>query len=220
MKIKDFIKENRTLLTAYIFINNYLRNTKRGRGLVVDAKNAYLRNSRFISTGNCNRVEIGKNTRLTNCTIRIMGRCNNIIIGENCIFDSMRIHIEDDYNSITIGSGTTIGHDTEIACIEGCKVTIGADCMISSEVRIVTGDSHSIVDCSGKRLNPSCDVQINDHVWLGHRVTVQKGCTIANNCVVGAGAIVTHEFDVGNCILAGIPAKIVRKDCDWKRERI
>lgn len=51
-------------------------------------------------------------------------------------------------------------------------------------------------------------VVIEDYVWLGNKVTVLPGVTIAKGCVVAAGAVVTKDTEEYG-IYAGIPAKRV-----------
>lgn len=60
---------------------------------------------------------------------------------------------------------------------------------------------------------------IGNHVWLGQRVIIGKGVKIGENSVIGAGAIVTRDIPEG-CVAAGVPAKVIRRDISWLRERI
>lgn len=53
--------------------------------------------------------------------------------------------IENDKGSIVLKRHVTISGQTEIAVIEGTKVTIGEDCLFSAQINIRTGDSHSIL---------------------------------------------------------------------------
>lgn len=107
-----------------------------------------------------------------------------------------------------------------LACTEGRKISIGNDCLFSSEIVFRTGDSHSIVDMSGERINRAADITIGDHVWIGHRVLVNKGVVIPENTVVGTGAVVTKQFDEPNTILVGVPAKVSKQNINWLAERI
>ena len=43
---------------------------------------------------------------------------------------------------------------------------------------------------------------------------------IADNSIVGWGSIVTKEFNEPNVIIAGIPAKIVKRGINWDRRCI
>ena len=92
--------------------------------------------------------------------------------------------------------------------------------MLSGEIDFRTGDSHSILDLSGKRINPSQDIQVEDHVWIGTKVTCLKGTHIADHCIVAATATLCKNYDVPHCIIGGVPGRILKKDVDWTRERL
>lgn len=53
-------------------------------------------------------------------------------------------------------------------------------------------------------------VHIHKNAWLGANVTVTPGIVIGENAIVGAGAVVTKDVPA-NTIVAGVPAKIIRK---------
>ncbi|WP_125709877.1 DapH/DapD/GlmU-related protein [Companilactobacillus zhongbaensis] len=53
-------------------------------------------------------------------------------------------------------------------------------------------------------------VYIHQNVWLAANVTVAPGVTIGENSVVGAGAVVTKDVSA-NCIVAGVPARFIKK---------
>ena len=44
-----------------------------------------------------------------------------------------------------------------------------------------------------------------------------KGAKIPNNCIVGANSLVNKEFFEENCLIAGTPAKIIKKGVNWSR---
>src|SRR5690606_30455209 len=101
------------------------------------------------------------------------------------------------------------------------KIEIGDDCMISTNVQIRSGDSHSIVDGNtGVRSNFAKSVKIGDHVWIGTNAMVLKGSEIGNHSVVGAASVVSGGHFSSNLIISGIPAKEIKSNIDWKRERI
>lgn len=165
-------------------------------------------------------ISIAPHARIENYSIKIFGNNNKIILGEHCQMKDGEFWIEDDNNEIIIGSETTIECKTQLACIEGCKIIIGKDCMFSSEIVVRTGDSHSIVNFDKIRINKSADVKIGDHCWIGHRVMLMKGCEIPPTTIIGAGAIVNKKFEHQNTIIAGIPARVVKRNVNWLRERI
>ena len=149
-----------------------------------------------------------------------MGSNNQIIIGDNCIFNNLSIWIEDNENVVKIGQNTRIHGTTGLACIEGTTIDIGEDCMFSSNINFRTGDSHSVLNLDGERINYSRNIHIGNHVWIGQNAFIGKGTAVSDNSIVGAYAVVTRVFDKSNIAIGGNPAKIIKENVDWKRERI
>lgn len=87
--------------------------------------------------------------------------------------------------------------------------------MFSANISIRVGDSHSITDLEGKRVNPSRDVKIGNHVWIGNTVLITKGVEIKEDSIVGTGSVVTRKFVETNVVIAGNPAQIVKRDVSW-----
>lgn len=114
-------------------------------------------------------------------------------------------------------------------CIDLCamtKLNIGEDCMFSWDVEIRTGDGHSIFDVNtGKNINSTSEIcgrhsiQIGNHVWIGFRSIILYDTKIGDGSIVGAGSLVKSKFP-NNCIVAGVPAKIIRYDVSWCRENM
>ena len=99
----------------------------------------------------------------------------------------------------------------------GTSIKIGNSCMFSLDVTLRTSDGHVIYDIENKEvINASKDITIENRVWLCAKSTVLKGAKLSANTVVGYGAIVVDEFSEKNCIIAGIPAKIVKENIMWE----
>ena len=62
-----------------------------------------------------------------------------------------------------------------------------------------------------KFLDPPEKVVIDDECWLGANVIVLPGVHLGPHCIVGAGSVVTKSFPDGWCVLAGVPAKVVKQ---------
>ena len=123
-------------------------------------------------------------------------------------------------NEILLEEHVRILGKTHLAAIEGTKITIGKDCLFSSDIHFRTGDSHSVLDMEGRRINASEDIVVGEHVWVGTKVTCLKGAVIPPHSIVGACALVTGKFTRPNCVLAGVPAKVVKEQVDWSIARV
>jgi len=110
---------------------------------------------------------------------------------------------------LSIGGGY-MNSGSQFRCSK--EITIGTGATIARDAMIADSDSHQI--CDGEHV-VDLPVIIGNHVWLGIRTLVLKGCRIGDGAVVAAGAIVTKDVPARS-IVAGIPAKCVRDDVDWK----
>ncbi len=219
-------------------IRNKIKNVKFLRALAIRWRNLTSgysfrtgRNNKIVTDGirmaspiqikgSHNLIIIHKDAVVNECHIKVLGNNARIEIGGNAYLWGVELHVEDNGCAILIGRDTFIGHHTHIACTEdNRKITIGDNSMISSFVQIRTGDSHSILDAEGKRINYADDVILGNHCWIGEGSKILKGVSIGNNCVVSTGAIVTKSFE-NNILLAGIPAKAIKSNISWDKNRL
>lgn len=168
--------------------------------------------------GDNNNIQIGENAIIKNTLFYIKGNNITIKVGSQVSIKGGELWAEDNQTQIVIGSKTTI-ESAHIAVTEDHhKIEIGEDCMLAKEIEIRSGDSHSILNDAGERINPAEDVIIGNHVWIGNRATILKGVQLDDNCIIGIGAIVTDSFSP-NTLVAGVPAKEIKKGVNWTRER-
>lgn len=190
----------------------------RGLGNILK-NNAICRKVKYNISGNNNTIEI-ENGMLINLTIYIRGDNNCIKIHRDCTINNSVFWIENNNCLLEIGSKTTIEGARFGLAENGRKINLGEDCMLSDDIYITTTDSHSIIDLNNKkRINPAEDVVIGNHVWIGKNVTVLKGSIIQDNVIIGTSSVVNKSLE-SNCIYAGIPAKKVKENITWKREKI
>lgn len=110
------------------------------------------------------------------------------------------------------GKNITIGKNVFINT--GCSfqdrggITIGNGSMIGMNVTIATLN-HGL-SLETRNTTYPFPVVIGENVWIGSSVTIIPGVTIGNNSVVAAGAVVTKDVPE-NTVVAGVPAKVVKK---------
>lgn len=204
--LRNFVYKNR----RYIRPGNYLQ--------IPASSQRRLKKTTIKLRGSNNHLVIGEDVTLNHCEIRLGGNNNLIEIGDNVRFNSGKIYL-----SGTTGQHIRIGADTTVEGAyllvdEAASIDIGRDCMFSTEIIMRTGDKHSIVDvASGDRVNKSRDIRIADRVWIGRDVTVLKGVVLHPETVVATRSLVSSAFDEGGCVVAGVPAKIVKRGVRWDR---
>lgn len=221
LQYKKIVRKHEVLLSFFYRLINRNSIKISGRGNLLSIKGVFAKHSSFSIKGDKNVVKIDKGlTRLENCKFLIWGNNNSINIESGCKLVNVSFYIEDSNGSITIGSNTIITGCTHLAVIEGKSIKIGDRCLFSQNITLRTGDSHSVLDNKGERINPSKDIVIGDHVWIGNSVTILKGAKINDNSVIATGSLLTGKEFPSNCIVGGIGGKVLKSEIDWCEERI
>lgn len=112
---------------------------------------------------------------------------------------------------LTLNDGTYITADAKIFC--SSTVEIGKKCAISWGTSIIDNDFHEIF-YNGKQ-EGSQEIRIGDHVWIGCNATILKGVSVADHCVIAAGAVVTKDLPK-NVLAGGNPAKVIKENISWR----
>ncbi len=147
----------------------------------------------------------------------------SITIGNNCIIKSSFLSNLVGLYSRTIlltrlpGASIDIGDNVGISgatIYARSSIVIGRNTNIGGNVKILDNDFHPVDPA--ERLADSKDaigtlpISIGENCFIGCNVLILKGSKIGNNCVVGAGAVVSGYFE-DNCVIAGNPAKIIKR---------
>lgn len=153
--------------------------------------------------------------------IKVTGKNNSLIFHKNVQFKECgRVLLEDEGNSIEIGENSA-GRDIFFAVRGfGGKAVLGKDCMFSAKVVIRTSDAHSILNEANEHINPERDTIIEDRVWIGYGATILKGSHIGKDCIIGMESVVAGRTIPDGCVAAGNPAKVVKENVHWVRERL
>lgn len=126
--------------------------------------------------------------------------------------------------------GAKIGVDCEIYKTanfgsEPYLITIGNHVRINSGVEFVNHDGGCWIlrselsgygtefknaDCFGK-------IKVGNNVHIGTNVIIMPGVTIGDNCIIAAGAVVTHDVPSGS-IYGGIPAKFIETTEEYAKK--
>lgn len=170
---------------------------------VIVHEGALFRNCRFTLGRDC-KVEIQSTHKrgLINTVVDMsgIGVRKRLIIKSGTSIESARFAMSNESNLI---------------------VEIGKGCMLSSGITFRATDGHAIFDVStGELLNKSKPISIGDNCWIGSEAVIMKGSVIPNNVIVGSRSLVAKVFHEENVVLAGVPAKIIRRNCGWSRSYV
>ncbi|MEV3856432.1 acyltransferase [Streptomyces sp. NPDC050095] len=111
---------------------------------------------------------------------------------------------------VTIGSRCSIGRGSHI--VGHRRIVVGDDVFIAPYV-YVTDQNHSydaLAQPIGRQIPTNDPVVIGDGCWLGTGVIVLPGTRLGRNVAVAGGAVVRGEFP-DHCVIAGVPARVVRR---------
>lgn len=153
-----------------------------------------------------------------------------VTIGDNAFIDALSM------NGVKLGDNVSVGNRTVIECTgslqcigQGLKignnVGLGTDGFWGCAGGIEVGDDTifgNYVSLHSENHNFKCldipirkqgvsrqGIKIGANCWIGAKATILDGTIIGNGCVVAAGAVVRGQFP-DNCVIGGVPAKILK----------
>jgi len=145
-------------------------------------------------------TSIGRGVTIV-CTDGAFLTVSNSSIGDGSLIYAGRHGVVDIQSSF-------IGRNCVIA---GCeKILIGEDCLIA-EMTVIRDQNHKFEDLARPISDQEMEmapINIGRNVWLGTKVTVLAGSSIADNTVVGAHSLV--NADLGSGLYVGAPAKFIK----------
>jgi len=63
-------------------------------------------------------------------------------------------------------------------------------------------------------LEITAPIEIKNDVFIGISCIILPGVTIGNNCIIGAGSVVTKDIP-DNSVAAGVPARIIKSTDEY-----
>jgi carbonic anhydrase/acetyltransferase-like protein (isoleucine patch superfamily) len=120
---------------------------------------------------------------------------------------------------LRIGDRCVIGRGSHLVAHH--SIDIGDDVFTGPYVYI-TDQNHTYADPGvpiGRQWPVNAPVSIGPGTWLGTGVIVLPGAVIGRNVVVAAGSVVRGEIG-DRCVIAGVPAKVVRQfdaEAGWSK---
>jgi maltose O-acetyltransferase len=98
----------------------------------------------------------------------------------------------------------------DLIILDVCEVRIGENCLIGPRVSICTATHPLDAETRSSGLELGVPITIGNNVWIGAHAVINPGVTLGNNVVVASGSVVTQPFG-DNVVLAGVPAKVIKK---------
>jgi serine acetyltransferase len=120
---------------------------------------------------------------------------------------------------LRVGNGCVIGRGSHIVAHH--SIDVGDDVFTGPYVYI-TDQNHKYEDIDipiGRQWPVNSAVSIGAGSWLGTGVVILPGASIGRNVVIAAGSVVRGTVP-DNCVVAGVPARVVRRHVQgvgWER---
>lgn len=184
-------------------------------------KDAFRRRARMRISGENNRVPY----QPAGCEIQIFGNNNLVDIHPSVTCWGGVIAIGDRatpvHNCVVKIGKNSSAVQADLSLFEdGSRILIGENCLLSWGVYVWATDRHAVYAQDSKCvLNRGTEVIIEDHVWVGMNALILKNSRISKNSVVGAHAVVSKKITEENCVIAGNPARVVKRGINWSGER-
>lgn len=111
---------------------------------------------------------------------------------------------------VNIHVGENFYANFDCVMLDCAEIRIGKNCLLAPQVGIYTATHplDPVQRSSGREL--AAPTTIGDDCWIGGHATINPGVTLGNNVVVASGAVVTRSFG-DNVVLAGVPARVIRR---------
>ena len=156
----------------------------------------------FIARFPGSEISIGKNVRVVSHPDRYAFN----------IFPQSKIRTYSPSAKVIIGDD--VGFNSISIFARSQVIRIGDKTMIGGNCQIMDSDGHPLWPPDGRWHYSGTEhdrpVMIGSNVFIGLNVIILKGAQIGDNCVIGAGSVVSGQIPA--CTLAsGMPARVLRR---------
>ncbi|MDO4622110.1 MAG: acyltransferase [Eubacteriales bacterium] len=149
---------------------------------------------------------LSRNTKL------VFKKNSTVILGKNIVSDGRCVMIVDEGGRLEIGSRVYMNENSMISC-KG-RIAIGEGCKFGPNVNIFDNNHGFNYKEGVSETHTKGDIVIGKGCWLGANVVVLKGAKIGDNCLIGAGCVISEEIPAGSLVMQNreLIIKPLRKD--------
>lgn len=131
-----------------------------------------------------------------------------IFEGEAFISTGCRI-IVNNGGKLTLGNLFKLNSQNTIGCFN--NIMMKSNVVIGHQCQIFDTNFHHIIDLSTNRvMRSNGKISIGENTWLGNRITILHGVSLAPYTIVSSNSLVTKSFSESYSIIGGIPSKVLK----------
>jgi len=184
---------------AYRLLFGYdIRNARLGFGAVIAVKKARLHGCR-----------IGKMNRFIGPMTIAIGR--NTVIGPFNEFDCGYWTLDQRYSGAGYERYLEIGEEAVISTRH--HFDIAGALVVGSQTWIAGRGSQFWTHGAGVK---NRDIHIGRNCYIASAVRFAPGAVVKDDCLVGIGSVVVGVIKETHALIAGVPAKVLKRNYDWK----
>lgn len=95
------------------------------------------------------------------------------------------------------------------------KIEFGDNCLLSWNISVLDGDGHKLIEpMKNLREVEDDSIKVGNHVWICMNSTILKGTSVGNDCVIGAGSVISKRYLESNLMIVGVN-KIIKQHINW-----
>lgn len=192
------------LIKGTLFVKPFLKSSK---GFVFKEKGAKVSFANKVRCGK--NLLLKRNSHINGLSKKGITIGDNFSLGEYAIIECTGV-LRDLGESLTVGNNVGINHYCYIG-VRG-KITIGDNVIFGPRVSVFS-ENHNFdrLDIPIKDQGETRkDTLIGNDVWIGAGSIILSGVKIGDGAIIAAGSVVNKDVS-SNTIVAGVPAKIIKK---------
>ncbi len=148
-----------------------------------------------------NRLSLLQTDQREQILRRLLGRTGSHFLIEQPFYCDYGYNIE---------IGENFYANVNCVILDGAKVTFGDNVFVAPNCGFYTAGHPFDVDQRNRGLEYAYPITVGNNVWIGAQVCVLPGVTIGDNCVIGAGSVVTRDIPP-HSLAVGNPCRVIRR---------
>lgn len=216
MKIRDLILCSRSKHLCFLgMLIRHIKYKLRGKNIVTDTRTKIYGLKNILMSGRLSVGFVGPEfvSRNDSTQLNIIGKMQSL--GQVTIHRGSRISVMNGANLFL--TNCFINSNVIIQCEH--SIEIGDGSAIGWGTQICDEDYHNIKYANTPPYDTNKqfvqNIKIGSHVLIGNHSFIYKGVSIADGCVIASNSVVKKSFNTPNMLIAGNPAKEIRKIENW-----